>query len=201
MSGDDVPQKLKQQIDASTLLLTVISGMDGFFIIDLISEQHSYKTQDFLSNTMEPPFRAIFPDGRGPQVSMHLENSRVHRPKASDAFLLKIALFECSIRHLVLMWHPQNSGFSTISRAHWHDDRSLDRRTFLMMFKRDWTRSTRLTSKIYFSIGSSQFGWCGTSKETTSMNKPSIMTVHPRFALLCLWPRLIDPLIGIAVTS
>jgi hypothetical protein len=70
-------------------MLTVIWGIDGFHVVDLMTEQHDYNTQHFLSHILESLLFAVFPDGRKPhsrRVSLHLDNCRVHRSKASENF-------------------------------------------------------------------------------------------------------------------
>jgi hypothetical protein len=70
-------------------MLTVIWGIDGFRVIDLMTEQYSYNTQYFLSHVLELLLFAVFPDGRKPHsrsLSLHLGNCCVHRSKASENF-------------------------------------------------------------------------------------------------------------------
>jgi hypothetical protein len=89
MSQDDVPQKVKQQIGTQEFMLTVIWGMDGFHVVGLITEQHSYNTQYFLGYILEPLLLAVFPHGRKPHsrwLSLHLGDCRVHRSKTSENF-------------------------------------------------------------------------------------------------------------------
>jgi hypothetical protein len=77
-------------------MLTVIWGIERFRAVDLVTEQHSYNTQYFPSHILEPLLLAVFPDGHKPHsrpLSLHLDNCRVHRSKASQSFLLKILLF------------------------------------------------------------------------------------------------------------
>jgi hypothetical protein len=77
-------------------MLTVIWGIDGFQVVDLMTEQHSYETQYFLSHILEPALLAVFPDGHKPHsrlLSLHLDNRRVHRPKISDNFSVENSIF------------------------------------------------------------------------------------------------------------
>jgi hypothetical protein len=70
-------------------MLTVVWGIDGFHVADLMTEQHTYNTQYCFSYILEPQLLAEFPDGRKPQarrLSLHLDNCRVHRSKASENF-------------------------------------------------------------------------------------------------------------------
>jgi hypothetical protein len=71
-------------------MLMVIWGMDGFHIVDLMTDRHSCNTHYFLSNVMEQLLSAKFPDGRKPQsrrLSVHLNNCRVRCSKTSETFL------------------------------------------------------------------------------------------------------------------
>jgi hypothetical protein len=70
-------------------MLPVIWGIYEFHIVDLMTEQHSYNTQYFLSHILEPFLLAVVPDGRKPhscRLSLHLGSCRVHRSKASENF-------------------------------------------------------------------------------------------------------------------
>jgi hypothetical protein len=53
----DAPQKVMQQTSPQKSILTVILGIDGLHIVDLMSEQQSYNPQYPLSNIMEPLLR------------------------------------------------------------------------------------------------------------------------------------------------
>jgi hypothetical protein len=97
--------------------LAVIWGIDGFHIIALMTEHHGHNTQYFLCHILKPLLLAAFPDGRKPhsrRLTLHLDNCRVHRSKASDNFSLKILSFEYLIRLTVLTWQllSLTSGFS-----------------------------------------------------------------------------------------
>jgi hypothetical protein len=71
VSRDNVPRKAKQQIETQKFMLTVIWGIDGFHVVDLMTEQHSEKTQYFLSHTLEPLLLAVFTNGRKPHSTSH----------------------------------------------------------------------------------------------------------------------------------
>jgi hypothetical protein len=88
-SRDDVPRKVKQQTETENFMLTVIWGIDGFHIVDLMTKQYSYNTQYFLRHVLAPLLLTVFPDGDKPhsrQLSLHLDNCRVHRSKISVIF-------------------------------------------------------------------------------------------------------------------
>jgi histone-lysine N-methyltransferase SETMAR len=92
VSQDDAPQKVKQQIETQKFMLTVICGIDGFHVVDLMTEQHSYNTQYFLNRILEPRLLAVFPGGRkqySRRLSLHLDKCRIYRQKASEDFLVE----------------------------------------------------------------------------------------------------------------
>jgi hypothetical protein len=100
VTRDEVPQKVKQQMGTQKFMLTVIRGIDGFHVADLMTEQHSYNTQYFLSHILEPLLLVVFPDGRKPhsrRLSLYLSNYHVHRSNASENFLA--AIFSIRVTH------------------------------------------------------------------------------------------------------
>jgi hypothetical protein len=70
-------------------MLTVIWGINGLHVVVLMTEQHSYNTQSFLSHILEPFLLAVFPDGLKPhsrRLSLHIDNYCVHRSNALKTF-------------------------------------------------------------------------------------------------------------------
>jgi histone-lysine N-methyltransferase SETMAR len=99
LSRDDVPQKVKQQIRTPKFMLTLVWGIDGFHVVGLMTEQHSYNTQSFLSYILEPLLFTVFPDGRKPhshRLSLHFDNCRVHRSKAPQNFFAENSMMRIS---------------------------------------------------------------------------------------------------------
>jgi hypothetical protein len=94
-------------------MLIVICGIDGFQVVDLMTEQHSYSTQYFLNHISEPLLLAVFPDGRKPhsrRLSLHLDNCRVHCPKASENFFAENSIVR--VPHPSYIPDLASSGFS-----------------------------------------------------------------------------------------
>jgi hypothetical protein len=54
VSRDDAFQKVKQQTGTQKCMLTVIWGIDGFRVVDLMNGQHNYNAQDLLSQLIGP---------------------------------------------------------------------------------------------------------------------------------------------------
>jgi hypothetical protein len=83
-------------------MLTVIWGIDGFHVVDLVTEQHRCNTQYFLSHILEPLLLAVFPDGRKPHslwLSLHIDNCHVHWSKASDKFFAENSIIRVPHPH------------------------------------------------------------------------------------------------------
>jgi hypothetical protein len=103
-SRDDVAQKAKQQIETQKSMLTVIRGIDGFHVVDLMTEQHSYTISPFLSQIFEPLLFTVCPDGRKPsfrRLGLHLDNCHVCRSKASENSVAE--------NSIIRMPHPPHS--------------------------------------------------------------------------------------------
>jgi hypothetical protein len=101
VSRDDVPQKVKQQIATQKCMLIVIWGINGFHVVDLMNERHSYNTQYLLSQILKPLLLAVFPDSRNPhsrRLNLHPDNCRVHHSKASEHFFAE--------NHIIRVLHP-----------------------------------------------------------------------------------------------
>jgi hypothetical protein len=83
---------VKQEIGTRKFMLTVLWGVDGFCVVDLMAEWHSYNTQYFLDNILQAILRAIFARSWKPHsrwLSVYLDNCRVHRSKAADTFFIE----------------------------------------------------------------------------------------------------------------
>jgi hypothetical protein len=87
-------------------MLTVIWGMDGFYVVNLMTKQHSYNPQYFISHILEPLLLTAFLDDCKPhprRLRLHRDNGRVHCSKFSDNISPKIILFECPVRLTILI--------------------------------------------------------------------------------------------------
>jgi hypothetical protein len=94
MSRDEVSQRVKQTIGTGEFMLTVLWGLDGFHVVNLMPERHSFNTQYFLEHIMRELVCSVFPDGRKPhsrRCNAHLDNCRVHCSKASEVFFMEFS--------------------------------------------------------------------------------------------------------------
>jgi histone-lysine N-methyltransferase SETMAR len=89
LSRDEVPQNVKPDIGTVNFMLTVIWGINGFHIIDLMPAQCRFNSQYFVEHVMTPLVQKLFPEQRPPhtpRLDVHLDNCRVHFSKVTDEF-------------------------------------------------------------------------------------------------------------------
>jgi histone-lysine N-methyltransferase SETMAR len=73
-------------------MFTVIWGVDGLHIIDLMISQRSFNSEHFVSHVLAPMVAKVFSRGRIPhthQLQLHLDYCRVHFLKATEQFITK----------------------------------------------------------------------------------------------------------------
>jgi hypothetical protein len=71
-------------------MLTVIWGVDGFHVVDLITSQPSFSSEYSVSGVLAPMVAKVFPRGRIPyprRLQLHLDSCRVHFSKATEQFI------------------------------------------------------------------------------------------------------------------
>jgi hypothetical protein len=76
-SREDLPQRVRQQIGTRKFMLTVIWGVEGFHVVDLMTSQGSFDSHDFVDNIMVPLVEKGFPTGRNlhaRRLHLHLDN-------------------------------------------------------------------------------------------------------------------------------
>jgi histone-lysine N-methyltransferase SETMAR len=89
-SREDVRQRARQQIGTTKSMLTVIWGVDGFHVVDLMSSQCSFDSQYFVDNIMVSLVQKVFPKGRNPHarpLHLHLDNCCVHFSRVPEQFI------------------------------------------------------------------------------------------------------------------
>jgi histone-lysine N-methyltransferase SETMAR len=86
---EDVPSRLRQDIGTKKFMLTVIWGVDGFHIVDLMIPHRSFNSEHFVNHVMTPMIIKPFPQVRTPpprRLHLHLDNYRVHLSKTTQQF-------------------------------------------------------------------------------------------------------------------
>jgi histone-lysine N-methyltransferase SETMAR len=81
---------LKQQFGTREFMLTVIWGVDGFHVVDLMTSQPSFDSQSFVDNLMVSLVEKVFPKGRNPharRLHLHLDNCQVHFSRVTEQFI------------------------------------------------------------------------------------------------------------------
>jgi hypothetical protein len=92
VSRDDVSQKVRQQIDVMKFMLTVMWGVDGFHLMDLMTTQKEFDSPYFVANVLSALVQRIFPAGRrahAVRLSCHLDNFPVHFSKVLEKFFVE----------------------------------------------------------------------------------------------------------------
>jgi histone-lysine N-methyltransferase SETMAR len=70
-------------------MLTVIWGVSGFQVVDLMTSQDRFNSRYFVNHVMIPLTRTIFPGGRRAhirQLNVQLSNCRAHFTKVAERF-------------------------------------------------------------------------------------------------------------------
>jgi hypothetical protein len=83
---------VQQQIDTMKFMLTVMWGVDGFHLVDLMTTQKKFNSPYFVANVLTSLVQRIFPAGRrahAVQLHCHLDNSRIHFSKVSEKFFVE----------------------------------------------------------------------------------------------------------------
>jgi hypothetical protein len=81
---DDIPQKVRQLIDTSKYMFTVIWAIGGFYVVNLMISQRAFNYQHFVDHVWTHLLAKIFQQGRQRHASVlywHFDNCRVHYSK------------------------------------------------------------------------------------------------------------------------
>jgi hypothetical protein len=98
-------------------MLTVIWGVDGFLAVNVMTSQHSFNSQYFVSKVMTPMITKEFPHGKIShwyRVYLHLDNCCVHFSKVSEfsspktSFCMYRTRLTVTILHRQAFWPCQN---------------------------------------------------------------------------------------------
>jgi hypothetical protein len=119
VAQDEVPTRVSRTIGAKKIILTVILGIDGFHVVDMMLPGGLFNAQYFFSHIMDSLMAKVLPEGRKSHtfgVTVYLDYCWVHSSNASKQFLMEILSLLFLIPHTVLTWHRPTSGFSAISR-------------------------------------------------------------------------------------
>jgi hypothetical protein len=80
---------VRQQI-GTKIMPTVIWGIDGFHVVDLMTSQLSFSSEYFVSHVLAPTVAKLFPRGRishTRRLQLHMNNCRIHFLKATEQFI------------------------------------------------------------------------------------------------------------------
>jgi hypothetical protein len=85
-------------------MLTVMWGVDGFHVVDLMTAQKKFDSPYFVANILTALVQRIIPAGRrvhAVRLHCHLDNSRVHFSKVSEKSFVE--------NQIVQVPHPPSS--------------------------------------------------------------------------------------------
>jgi hypothetical protein len=90
-------QKECDSRSAQKVMFTVIWGVEGFHVVDLMTSQCSFNSEYFVSHVLAPIVVKVFPQGRIPRtrrLQLHLDNCRLHLSKTTKQFITENHDFE-----------------------------------------------------------------------------------------------------------
>jgi hypothetical protein len=116
VSRDVMPESVKQQIGTKEFVLTVICGVDGSHVVDLMTSQCCFRAEYFVSTVMASMIAKVFPYGRSPharRLPLHPDNCRVPLSTVTEQFITEDDNCMCHTYSVPIL-HHQTSGFSLI---------------------------------------------------------------------------------------
>jgi histone-lysine N-methyltransferase SETMAR len=96
--------KTKPMIGTPKFMLTVMWGIKGFHVVDLMTSQDQFNSQYFVEHIMMPLVQEIFPHGRNRptlRLHLHLDNCRAHFSTVAELF--------CEANDILRISHPPYS--------------------------------------------------------------------------------------------
>ena len=75
---------IDDEISMTKVMVTIILGVNGFFIVDFLPFDQSYNSEYFITNILEPLSEKrpnIWPSSKTKKIWLHLDNSKVHNSK------------------------------------------------------------------------------------------------------------------------
>jgi hypothetical protein len=122
---EDVDFAVTSTINTPKFMLTVICGLGGFHVVDLMTSQARFNLLSFVDHVMKPLIRRIGPSGRRPhahRLHVHLDNCRAHFSKISERFFVGNNIPQVS-HPPCAEWKPRSPLFDMVSDASvaiWH---------------------------------------------------------------------------------
>jgi histone-lysine N-methyltransferase SETMAR len=92
ISRDEVLQRVDPAIGTAKIMLTIIWGVNGFHLLDLMPLQCRFDAQYFVEHVMAPLVQTVFPQGRTrytPRLNVRLENCPIHFSKVAEQFFIE----------------------------------------------------------------------------------------------------------------
>jgi hypothetical protein len=81
---NDAPPRVRTAIAYRKFIPTVIWGVTGFYVVDLVTTQRTFNSEYFVEQIMTPLVNKIYPGGRNPHtpgIQVHPDNYHVYFSK------------------------------------------------------------------------------------------------------------------------
>ena len=93
LDGEENPEFERDQITRQKFMITIIWGVWGFFVVDMLPHGMSYNSSYFISNILDvlnEKKQIIWPKSGRRKVWLHLDNCRIHNSKMTMEKIQKI---------------------------------------------------------------------------------------------------------------
>lgn len=100
-------------------MFTIIWGVYGFYVIDMLPNDCKYNSQYFIDNILQKLIekdQEIWPRKSNHKIWIHIDNCSVHNSMATENFSINLILKELLIHHTPLILHHQTSSYLDLSR-------------------------------------------------------------------------------------
>jgi hypothetical protein len=117
---DDLETNTKPLIGTPKFMLTVMWGIKGFHVVDLITSQNQFNSQYFVEHIMMPFVQEIFPHGRNRRtlrLHYHRDNCRFTSQKWQKSFVKQMTSCGFHILLTAQIWRLLTSDYSGVLKS------------------------------------------------------------------------------------
>jgi hypothetical protein len=110
---------VRQQIGTKKLMLTVIEGVAGWHVVDLMTSERCFNSEHFMSIVMAPMITKAFPHGRNlhtRRLHLHLDDCCIHFLKVTGRIIIENHILYVTQPLYSPILHSQTSGLSVMRR-------------------------------------------------------------------------------------
>ena len=119
LETNENPKGDGSKISISKIMFTIIWGVYGFYVIDMLPNDCKYNSQYFIDNILQKLIekdQEIWPRKSNHKIWIHIDNCSVHNSMATENFSINLILKELLIHHTPLILHHQTSSYLDLSR-------------------------------------------------------------------------------------